>query len=271
MPEVLGGRSPRPDAAAYTRVLMADKPKKQKTKAKKDEPGVLGSLSSARPERIGSRRGSTGRARAAAADRAAGPATAKTRAPHDGRQPRRAKAAAQPTATAETAARRDGRREAEAEAREAQPKPRDVEPKPAAEAAARERRRRRRRSRREGDAPRSEAAPRSRRPPRSPRPPRRRSRRPPPRARSSRPRRRGGRRARAPPTSRPRPVRDAAPGIGGRREDFEETGTSRPSGTELAATAAKAAGEVAQLGLAIGGKLLKRASRADPQALAALR
>ena len=50
------------------------------------------------------------------------------------------------------------------------------------------------------------------------------------------------------------------PGIGGRREDFEETGTSRRSGSELAATAAKAAGEVAQLGLAIGGKLLKRAS-----------
>ena len=38
MPEVLGGRSPRPDAAAYTQVLMADKPKKQKSKANEGAP-----------------------------------------------------------------------------------------------------------------------------------------------------------------------------------------------------------------------------------------
>ena len=240
VPEVLGGRSPRPDAAAYTRVLMADKPKKQKAKAKKDEPGVLGSLSSARPERIGSHRGSTGRARAAAqptANAKAGAAktaaaarpkprakpaaprtfeptpaaetaareTAATATPTADAQPKRAKAKAKPktTAKAKTAA----KPKAAAKAKPKAAAPRTFEPTPAATAAARER----------------------------------------------------------PATSRPRPVRDAAPGIGGRREDFEETGTSRPSGAELAATAAKAAGEVAQLGLAIGGKLLKRASERIPK------
>ncbi|MEZ0292151.1 MAG: hypothetical protein ACAH82_06395, partial [Solirubrobacteraceae bacterium] len=68
-----------------------------------------------------------------------------------------------------------------------------------------------------------------------------------------------------PARSRPRPVRDAAPGIGGRREDFDEAATSRPTGTELAAAAAKAAGEVAQLGLAVGGRLLKRATERIPK------
>jgi len=222
---------------------MADKPKKQKSKAKKDEPGVLGSLSSARPERIGSRRGSTGRARAAAqptatakagAAKTAAAATPKPRAkaaaprtfeptpaaetaaqetaasatPAADAQPKRAtkaksSAKAKPTAKAKTAA----KPKAAARAKPKATAPRTFEPTPAATAAARER----------------------------------------------------------PATSRPRPVRDAAPGIGGRREDFEETETSRPSGTELAATAAKAAGEVAQLGLAIGGKLLKRASERIPK------
>jgi len=58
---------------------------------------------------------------------------------------------------------------------------------------------------------------------------------------------------------RPRPVSEGAPGIGtagSRDQPSDESG--RPSGVELATTAVKAAGEVAQLGLTIGGHVLKR-------------
>jgi hypothetical protein len=58
---------------------------------------------------------------------------------------------------------------------------------------------------------------------------------------------------------RPRPVREGAPGIGtaGYREQPSQE-SARPSGVELATTAVKAAGEVAQFGLTIGGQVLKR-------------
>ena len=222
---------------------MADKPKKQKSKAKKDEPGVLGSLSSARPERIGSHRGSsTGRSRAAAkptatakagAARTAAAAKPKAAAPRTFEPTPAAEAAAQEPAATSAKPKRAAKPKAAAKAKagakaktsaktktaakasprtaaKAKPKaaaPRTFEPTPAAEDAARKR----------------------------------------------------------PARSRPRPVRDAAPGIGGRREDFDEAATSRPTGTELAAAAAKAAGEVAQLGLAVGGRLLKRATERIPK------
>ncbi|HTE59348.1 MAG TPA: hypothetical protein VK631_03300 [Solirubrobacteraceae bacterium] len=53
---------------------------------------------------------------------------------------------------------------------------------------------------------------------------------------------------------------EGAPGIGsaGSREQPSPE-SARPSGLELASTAVKAAGEVAQLGLTIGGHVLKRA------------
>jgi hypothetical protein len=59
--------------------------------------------------------------------------------------------------------------------------------------------------------------------------------------------------------SRPRPVREGAPGIGtaGTR-DQPSPESGRPSGTELATTAVRAAGEVVQLGITIGGHVLKR-------------
>jgi hypothetical protein len=74
------------------------------------------------------------------------------------------------------------------------------------------------------------------------------------------------------PSARPRPVSEGAPGIGtpadartpasaGGGDERSETGSSesaRPSGVELATTAVKAAGEVAQLSVAIGGHVLKR-------------
>jgi hypothetical protein len=57
---------------------------------------------------------------------------------------------------------------------------------------------------------------------------------------------------------RPRPVSAGAPGIGtaGYRDQSPES--ARPSGVELATTAVKAAGEVAQLGFTITGHVLKR-------------
>jgi len=69
-----------------------------------------------------------------------------------------------------------------------------------------------------------------------------------------------------PPTyPRPQSVRAGAPGIGttGYREQPSESG--RPSGTDLAATAVKAAGQVAQLGLTIGGHVLKRVAGRLPK------
>jgi len=77
---------------------------------------------------------------------------------------------------------------------------------------------------------------------------------------------------------RPRPVREGAPGIGttGERPDPTSSATrerapepaaseaesaerGRPSGVELVTTAVQAAGELTQIGLTVGGRLLKRA------------
>ena len=53
-------------------------------------------------------------------------------------------------------------------------------------------------------------------------------------------------------------MREGAPGIGtaGDRDQPSESG--RPTGVEIASTAVKAAGEVAQFGFTLGGKVLKR-------------
>jgi hypothetical protein len=65
--------------------------------------------------------------------------------------------------------------------------------------------------------------------------------------------------------SKPRPVRAGAPAL---RESTEraraadpppERTTTPPSGTELVTTAIQAAGELAQIGLAVGGQVLRRA------------
>ena len=67
------------------------------------------------------------------------------------------------------------------------------------------------------------------------------------------------------PARKPRPVRAGAPAL---RESTErartaepppESKTTPPSGTELVTTAIQAAGELAQIGLAVGGSVLKRA------------
>jgi hypothetical protein len=68
------------------------------------------------------------------------------------------------------------------------------------------------------------------------------------------------------PARKPRPVRAGAPAL---RESTErartaepsppESKTTPPSGTELVTTAIQAAGELAQIGLAVGGQVLRRA------------
>jgi hypothetical protein len=62
---------------------------------------------------------------------------------------------------------------------------------------------------------------------------------------------------------RPRAVREGAPGIGTTspdRTEAEAAETGRPSGVELVTTAVQAAGELAQIGLTVGGQILKRAA-----------
>jgi hypothetical protein len=171
---------------------MADKvakPKKSKSKAKKDEKGVLAALPSTRPERIGSRRD----AKPAVSAAVGKPASAKP-----------AKPAKPATAKKKPARVTAARRKAAA--------PRTFEPTEAAEAAA-------------GAAD----------------------------ARAA------GVTAAAPP--RPRAVREGAPGMGttspDRDQPSEESG--RPSGVELVTTAVQAAGEITQIGLTIGGRIIKRA------------
>ena len=67
----------------------------------------------------------------------------------------------------------------------------------------------------------------------------------------------------APSTAaKPRPVRAGAPSLAEstrRARTAEPERASPPSGTELVTTAIQAAGELAQIGLAVGGQVLKRA------------
>jgi len=83
-----------------------------------------------------------------------------------------------------------------------------------------------------------------------------------PRARKAAPKARAAKPA---PARKPRPVRAGAPAL---RESTErartaepppESTTTPPSGTELVTTAIQAAGELAQIGLAAGGRALKSA------------
>jgi Meckel syndrome type 1 protein len=228
---MLGGRAPRPEWEPYTREAMADKvdkPKKQKAKAKQEQKGVLGALPATRPERIG------GRTRAAA-PRTFEPTEAATAAATPGASKPAAKTAkedAKPAvrAAAEPAAEAAAKPAAKAKPAEAKP----AKAKPAAKAKAKPK--------------------------------------PKPKASASRPK------AAAPRTfepteaaeaaagaadettyPRPRAVSEGAPELGtpGYRDLPEEDEDGRAGGVELAATAVRAAGEVAQLGLALGGEVLK--------------
>ena len=76
----------------------------------------------------------------------------------------------------------------------------------------------------------------------------------------------------AAPSHGPRPVRAGAPALKesterARAEASEplERGSKPPSGTELVTTAIQAAGELAQIGLTVGGQVLKRAVNRLPK------
>jgi hypothetical protein len=198
-----------------------DKPKK-KTKQKKDEKGVLAALPSTRPERIGGRR-------AAAASSPGPKTTAPTAASKAASKPAAKRSAAAKTSAAATrpstakranaAAKKTSKPRATAARRKAAA-PRTFEPTQAAESAAGAAD-----ERAAGAIPLGE----------TPRRPEERS------------------------YPRPRPVSEGARGIGtGGYRDQPSQDSGRPSGVELATTAVKAAGEVAQLGLTIGGHVLKR-------------
>jgi len=211
---------------------MADKvekPKKSKPKAKKDEKGVLAALPSTRPERIGGRRASAPKtfeqpqAAQAAARGAKKPSAAKSSTAK--RSAAKSSAAAKPSAAPRATA---TRRKAAA--------PRTFEPTPAAEAAA-------------GAADERAGG-------------------------ATAPRAAAGSRPRPAAEPRPRPVREGAPGMGmtGARERAQAPAgradersaaaspeSGRPSAVELITTAVQAAGELTQVGLTIGGRLVKRA------------
>jgi hypothetical protein len=57
----------------------------------------------------------------------------------------------------------------------------------------------------------------------------------------------------------PRPVRSGSPGLDAVPVQERPSDPKTPSGTELVSTVVKAAGEVAQIGLTVGGQILKRA------------
>ena len=206
---------------------MADKvdKPKKKAKSKKDEKGVLAALPSTRPERIGGRRRRGARRRRRPPTATAASKAAAKPSP-DEAAPRRRREAGRDDRTEDRRGRRRPARDRGAGARP--PRPRTFEPT----AGRRGGRRRRRRARRRRDP----------------------AVRDPARAAEER------------TYPRPRPVSEGAPGIGTagyRDQPSPESG--RPSGVELAATAVKAAGEVAQLGLTIGGQVLKRVADRLPK------
>jgi hypothetical protein len=200
---------------------MAEKPKKKSSKAKKDEKGVLAALPTQRPERIGGRRASTD----------ARPEPGMTAATE-------AKPAAKASTSSETTrAAKASRATAEAKPAKAAAKPNGAAlkaAKPRAKAKA---------------ARRKAAAPRTFEPTSAAEA-----------AAGDADERAAGVKLKPARASRPRAVREGAPGIGGGPEPEERPAASgRPSRTELVTTAVKATGELAQIGISVGGRLLKRA------------
>jgi len=205
-----------------------DKPKKQKAKPKKDEKGVLAALPATRAERIGARR-AAGKTPPAPKTTTAKPA-AKASATKPAARTSAAKAPAAKASATKPAARTSAAKAPAAKASAAAKRP------AASRAAA---------------PPRKAAAPRTFEPtqaaeaaagavPLGETPPR------PHVVDASYP--------------RPQAVREGAPGMGttGYREQ-PSSGGGRPGAAELVTTAVQAAGEVAQIGLSIGGRLVKRA------------
>jgi ribonuclease E len=231
---------------------MVDKPKKKSAKAKQQQ-GVLGGLPAERPARIGTR-GAAGGARKAAAPRTFEPTEAAEAAATPDPAPAKPAAASDPTpaklaaasgptppkpAAASSPAPAPAKPRRTAPARRKAAAPRTFEPTEAAKSAAAN-----------GDA--------------APAKPRRATR---PRRKAAAPRTFEPTQAAAtaaaepppPAEPKPRPVRAAVPRMRTGDRGRQAPEPERTSGTELVTNAIQAAGEVAQVGLTIGGRLLKRA------------
>jgi hypothetical protein len=227
---------------------MADKvakPKKSKTKPKQDEKGVLAALPTTRPERIGTRR--TGATVSAATTTAA--ASART-APAKPAAKKPAAKKSKPAARAKPAAAKPAR------AKPATAKPAAATPSAVGTASG------------ESSYPRAPIA--AKRKPASSRPTAARRKAAAPRtfepteAAEAAAGAADERVAGITPGPRPRPVREGAPGMGRKapdrgRTEAEAAESGRPSGVELVTTAVQAAGELTQIGLTIGGRIIKRA------------
>jgi hypothetical protein len=215
---------------------MADKvekPKKSKAKPKKDEKGVLAALPSTRPQRIGTRR-------ASAPKTFEKPEAAKTAARATKSAGARKSTAAKKPATAKKSATgaTATRRKAAA--------PRTFEPTSAAESAA-------------GAADERAAGVATAPPEQRPRAVREGA----PGMGTSAERTAGAERRRAPaPAGRGDEPRRGEATSGDERSEADEAVSpehGRPSGVELVTTAVQAAGELTQIGLTIGGQIVKRA------------
>jgi len=211
---------------------MAEKPKKKSSKPKKDDKGVLAALPAQRPERIGGRRATaTGADTHATTAVTAAKPTAKA---STSSETTRVAKASRATAKAKPAKATAKPAKATAKPAKATGSPNGAGAKPRAKAKA---------------ARRKAAAPRTFEPTSAAEA-----------AAGDADERAAGITSKPAPASRPRAVREGAPGIGVGPEPEERPAASgRPSGGEIVTTAVKAAGELTQIGLAVGGKLLKRA------------
>ena len=213
---------------------MAEKGKGSKPKAKKSDAGVMAGLSATRPTRIGGRRRGT----ASGTPAGTGATPAATPGPKTAKPAPKSTAKAAPKATPKTAAKAAPKAAAKAA------------PKTAAKAA-----------------PRKPAAPTPPKLAAVPESPAKSTAKPP-----AGPRRGPGAVQEVRDTSKPRKPRavragspalkHATPSPGQDRPASPPppaSGSSTPSGTELVTTAIQAAGELAQIGVTVGGQILKRA------------
>jgi hypothetical protein len=233
---------------------MAEKPKKKSTKPKRDAPGVMGSLSAQRPARIAAGRSAS--ARTAPAPKTTATTEAAAAAAESATPEPKAPATAEPAA----AAKAEPATKPKAAAKpKAAPKPK---PKPKAAAtpgaAAKPK---------AAAKPRATAARRKAAAPRTFEPTQAAEA-----AAGAADQRAAGVPIELPKESghtypRPRAVREGAPGIGTTTlRDAPASGASgRSPGPELVTGAVKAAGQVAQIGLAIGGELVKKAVERLPK------
>jgi hypothetical protein len=222
----------------------AEKSKKAKAKPKKDEKGVLAALPSTRPERIGTRR--TGTPVAAATQTASAAATSATATKSSPAKPARSTSAtpakSSPARATKSTSAKSAKSSPAKTRKTSYPRTSPATKTPAATAKS---------TSRPTAARRKAAAPRTFEPTQAAE-----------EAAGAADERAFG----VETEPRPRAVREAAPKMGAPRPGRADEPTAapspesgRPSGVELVTTAVQAAGELTQIGLTIGGRIIKRA------------